>query len=110
MNKSDLIGSYVLAQQKLQQEKVQIEARLRAIDAALGQAVAAPVVRRGRPGRPARMMRRSVIALPAAPVAKAAAPRKGKRKRTMSAEARARIAAATKARWAKIKASGEKKL
>ncbi|MGE0450103.1 MAG: hypothetical protein AB7Q29_11040 [Vicinamibacterales bacterium] len=57
---------------------------------------------RPRPGRPAR---------PAADAAgatvKSAAPKR-RRKRTMSADARARISAAQKARWAKVKKTSTK--
>jgi hypothetical protein len=59
--------------------------------------------RRGRPpGRPAA----AAIAAPAAPAASAAAA--SKRRHRMSAEGRARIAAAAKARWAKFRAEKKK--
>jgi hypothetical protein len=64
----------------------------------LGHEAARTLRRGGTPGRPPGTRQRG----PGRPA------RAGKRKRTMSAEARARISAAQKARWAKQKA-GEKK-
>ena len=62
------------------------------------------VVRRGRkPGRPTGEQDSAVKSRPGRPAGSGR-----KRKRTMSAEARAAISAAQKARWAKLKA-GEKK-
>jgi hypothetical protein len=49
-------------------------------------------------------------AAPAARAGKAAEAAPKKKRRKMSAEARKKLAAAAKARWAKVKASGKKKL
>lgn len=99
---NDIIADYLSAQSALLQEKSRLENRLVEISQALNQtapgapsAVAAPaavVVRRG-PGRP----KGSGV--------KTAAPAAPKGKRSMSAAARARISAAAKARWAKVKAA-----
>ena len=99
---NDIITDYLSAQSALLQEKSRLENRLVEISQALNQtapaaaaAAAAPapvVVRRG-PGRP----KGSGV--------KAAPPAAPKGKRTMSAAARARISAAAKARWAKVKAA-----
>lgn len=56
-------------------------------------AAAAPAKRRGRPPGPAKVQ--ALAKAPAAPT--------GGKKRTMSAEGRARIAAAAKARWARFR-------
>jgi hypothetical protein len=63
-----------------------------------------PIKRRRRPGRPKRSKTLAVINKIRATVV-AQAPRK---KRTMSAKARAAISAAQKARWAKVKAAAKK--
>jgi hypothetical protein len=81
--KTDSLKEYVALKGKLSAEKSKLEARLRAIDHALGQTLKAG------PGRPPK-------------VAKAAKPAPT---RKISAAGRARIAAAQRARWAKIKAA-----
>ena len=90
---TDILKTYLDARTKLQQEKNTLESRLRDINKVLQSdsmpAVAITPVRRGRP---------------------ASAPTIKRRKRRMSPEARARMAAAAKARWAKAKAAGKKKL
>jgi hypothetical protein len=79
MNISSL-KKYVELRQSLTAEKARLEARLSAINEALGESANSGGAKRGRPP--------------------------GKRgKRTMSAEARARISAAQTERWAKIRAA-----
>lgn len=77
--KRDSLKQYVTLRQSLTAEKDRLETRLKAINAALGET---PKVSGAKLGRP--------------------------RKRTMSAEARARISAAQTARWAKINAAKKK--
>ena len=90
---TDFLKAYVEARAKLQQEKSTIESRLRDINEVFQAAgMPAAVVARVRRGRPA------------------SAPTMKRRKRRMSREARAKMAAAAKARWAKAKAAGRKKL
>jgi hypothetical protein len=72
--KSDSLKKYIAMRQSLTAEKARLEARLKAINEALGESSSAPA--KGRRGGP----------------------------RFMSAEARARISAAQKARWAKLRA------
>jgi len=81
--KTDYLKQYVSLRQSLLAEKSKLEARLKSIDQALGEAS------------------KAVAAAPSA--AKVAAP--AKKKRTMSAAAKAKIAAAQKARWAKFHAA-----
>lgn len=93
---TDIVKAYLDARTKLHHEKTAMESRLREINkvleqSALNTARSAPV-RRGRP-----------------PTVKANADGKP-RKRKMSAAGRAAISAATKARWAKAKAAGKKRL
>ena len=110
---NDIIANYLAAQSALLQEKSRLEQRLVEITEALNQTAAGasvpaiaklssdliagagltPVVARRGPGRP----KGSGV--------KAAAPAAPKGRRTMSAAARARIAAAARARWAKVKAA-----
>ena len=75
---TDILKTFLKARTNLRQEKTQLESRLREINTVLGGAAAPkaaePIVESGKPKR-----------------------------RRMSAAARARIAAAAKARWAKIK-------
>jgi len=90
---TDILKAYLGIRTKLQQEKSSLESRLRDINKVL-QAAAVPAaavapVRRGRP---------------------ATAPAIKRRKRRMSPEARAKMAVAAKARWAKAKAAGKKRL
>jgi hypothetical protein len=84
----DLIKDYVAARMALHQEKERISQRLAEIDQVLGSADEAPAA------KPA----------PASTVAKVAPAKSAKPKKRgkMSAEGRARIAAAQKKRWAKV--------
>lgn len=78
--KVDALKQYVTLRQSLTAEKDRLEARLKAIRAALGETSTDSSRKRGRP------------------------PGKG----SMSAEGRARISAAQTARWARIKAAKKK--
>ena len=93
---TDIVKAYLDARTKLQHEKTAMESRLRDINKVLEQSAlptaGGAVIRRGRP-----------------PTVKANAEGKP-RKRKMSAAGRAAISAAAKARWAKVKAAGKKKL
>lgn len=75
--KIDSLKKYVALHQSLTAEKARLEARLRAINEALGESAKTGGAKRGRPPG----------------------------KHTMSAEARARISAAQKERWAIIRAA-----
>ncbi|HEY4417425.1 MAG TPA: hypothetical protein VGO57_17165 [Verrucomicrobiae bacterium] len=79
-NKTDSLKQYVSLRQSLLNEKKTLEVRLQAINSALNSASKATVTATNE----------------AAPVVK--------KKRKMSAAGRARIVAAQKARWAKVKA------
>ena len=94
--KTDSLREYVSIRNSLLQEKQQIQERLRALDEALG-ALPTPSM--------------SVID-GATSTNKELRPRgkQRKKKRQMSAEARERIAAAARARWATAKKAGRKRL
>lgn len=92
---TDILNSYLEAQQKLQQEKTQIESRLQQINSVL-EGTAQPKARRGRPPKAAK-----------SPAIESPAPKTGRKSRKRSAAVRAKMAAAQQARWAKLK--GESK-
>lgn len=98
---TDTLKSYLEARQQLQQEKTQLESRLRQINSVLSGVAAAAVPKLARRGRPPKA---------AAPAELSTEKPASRKRRRMSAEARARIAAAAKARWAKAKAAGKRKL
>lgn len=107
--KHDILKQYVTLRESLEQERAQVQARLTAIEAALGGGeIPTPTasVRRG-PGRPkgsknpTSAVVKTVVEAPTVTVGEVKAPR-GKHKRT--ALARQRMAAAQKARWARIHA------
>ena len=120
--KNDNLKQYVSARKALLQEKVQLEGRLQQLNQALGQALdqappAVAVIAKS-PTRTVRRVKRGISMKAAVlevttgnpmtkPVAKAAKPPK---KRKMSAAAKAALSVVAKARWAKIKAAGGKKL
>ena len=94
--KTDSLREYVSIRNSLLKERQQIQERIRALDEALG-ALPAP----------------SMSAVDGATTSEketstARRPRKGKRR--MSPEARERIAAAARARWANAKKSGRNRL
>jgi hypothetical protein len=71
----------------------------------LGDGAAAPAKRK--PGRPRAQAATAPVDVSPAPLA-TATPAEGRKPRTMSAEARARISAAQKKRWAKLRRSQSK--
>ena len=120
--KTDILQQYVSAHSALLHEKAQVEARLRQLNHALGQtldqALPEVAVISKSSTRTVRRVKRGISMKAAVlevttgnpmtkPVAKAAKPPK---KRKMSAAAKAALSVVAKARWAKIKAAGGKKL
>ena len=91
---TDIVKAYVQLRNKLAAEKASIESRLEKLNAALKSA-AAPMP--------------AAVAVVAAVATKSVKPGKIKR-RKISAEGRAKMAAAAKARWAKRKAAGKRTL
>ena len=105
--KSDILKQYAELRESLETERAQIKARLQKLDAVLGGgAVSAPVavvaVKRG-PGRPKGTASKSAAAKAVVVAAVKTAPAGKKRK--MSPEGRAAIAAGARARWAKYNAA-----
>jgi len=112
--KSDYLRKFVSLRSALQQEKAQLEARLREINRAMSESPGAAremtSVTQAKPTRKISAAGRARIA--AAQKARWAKLKAGvkapvskpKVRRKLSAEGRARIAAAAKARWAKVRA------
>jgi hypothetical protein len=107
----DRVGPLTEKRDRLVREKVKIETQIARIEEKIasltgGEAPAAP---RRKPGRPPKDAAETGTAAPQpAAEAKPGQPEK-KEKRTLSPEARARIVAAQKKRWAEFKAKGKTK-
>ena len=116
---TDILKSYLEARQKLQQEKTQLQSRLREINGVLhgvplskaNEPVARPTKPKGRKMSAAARARIAAAAKARWAKVKAAEPESAKpKRRKMSAAARAKLAAAARARWAKVKAAGMRRL
>lgn len=99
MKKLNSVQQFTALRSALTSERETLQARLRQIDSALAGEVLSPIPSPKRRGRPPGK---------AKPAMSASAPAR-KPRRKMSAEARAKIGAAQKLRWSKLRADSTKK-